>query len=172
MGSVTFYTDRTFAEEVCQALTGSYTGQGERWQVVDRAGRYYAVRYPDGRVEAVVALGSKTRDGQVSIKLVSENEGPLEKSCPARILDKLTEAPNEYARDWRAACRANLTRPTLKPGDTIELSRPVEFTNGESHTRFKFDKAYTFQVVRDDGSFGYRVRLPKTWKSSYGWRIV
>lgn len=66
---------------------------------------YYAAgRLTDGRVIALVTL----IDG-AGWKTMDESEGPYRTDCPAAILDMLTDPPpNEYARNWREACRATL----------------------------------------------------------------
>jgi hypothetical protein len=81
---------------------------------------YAAVKYPrttsarfdvftePERVFGLVVLISR-RNGQFGYKDMGEEMGPYESACPARILDKLTTpAPNEYARQWRERCRANI----------------------------------------------------------------
>lgn len=53
-------------------------------------------------------------------KDMDETAGPVIKNCPARILDLLTEPANQWAADWRAACRANLAQAAavnaMRPG--------------------------------------------------------
>lgn len=65
---------------------------------------YAACRTRDGRTFAAVILidGSGWKD-------MDESMGPYRTDCPAAILDMLTEPPpNEYARNWREACRSTL----------------------------------------------------------------
>jgi hypothetical protein len=67
---------------------------------------YAALRDEDEREVWGLVLIIK-RDGErLHIKRISEDMGPFDDSCPARILDLLTEPVNEMARDWRARCRA------------------------------------------------------------------
>ena len=78
MGTILYGYDefRTWDEAVRYDLTGSKNGIGDRYRVIARSGRYYAVeRIDEGIVTAVVALGSMTRDRRASVKLVDENMG-------------------------------------------------------------------------------------------------
>jgi hypothetical protein len=63
------------------------------------------------KVRAVVALTQRKRSREngleIGFKAMDESEGPVKSDCPARILDMLTDAPNDYARAWRNRCRAN-----------------------------------------------------------------
>lgn len=51
------------------------------------------------------------REGnRLHVKPISENLGPYDDRCPARILDLLSEPRTEEARRWRARCRAREQR--------------------------------------------------------------
>jgi hypothetical protein len=72
---------------------------------------YAAVRSSDGQEVFGLVLLAERRDGVLYTKPISEDMGPVEDHCPARILDQLTEPSNQNARVWRECCRARLTKP-------------------------------------------------------------
>ncbi len=106
-------------------------------RVIDTAryGRviYAAVRSRDGLQVFGLVLLTDRQGNVLYTKPVSEDMGPAEDRCPARILDLLTAPSNEHARQWRARCRARLARPRPRPGDTVTFARPLQFTNGDAH---------------------------------------
>lgn len=56
-----------------------------------------------------VRLFKKGQDGcNITYKAMSEDQGPCQIRCPARILDMLTETDSDYAKAWRTACRDRL----------------------------------------------------------------
>jgi len=69
---------------------------------------YAAVRSSDGQEVFGLVLLTKRHGGVLYTKPVSEDMGPVEENCPARILDRLTEPSNQYAYRWRQRCRARL----------------------------------------------------------------
>lgn len=80
-----------------------------RFELVDmgKSGNtlYSAIRIKEtGEVFAVVTLVS-FKNGEFSYKEIHENCGPLKTECPQRILNKLTPTENQYALNWRKACR-------------------------------------------------------------------
>ena len=178
MGTILYGYDefRTWDEAVRYDLTGSKNGIGDRYRVIARSGRYYAVeRIDEGIVTAVVALGSM-RDRRASVKLVDENMGPYEAKAPAWILDLLSPTDSEYANEWREKCRANLaakaTEPKLTKGTRFrKLGTPVEFINGASASEFVYWGRYEASAIGDDGR-RFAVSLPKTWRTDWKWEIV
>ena len=174
----TVYNDygSTWDEMVRYELTGSKTGEGDRYRVLAKSGRYYAVeRIEEGIVTAVVALGQKYRDGDISVKLVDENMGPYERKAPAKILDLLSPTDSEYALEWRAACRANLaakkTAAKLTKGTRFRVEKPVEFVNGASASEFVYWGRYEASALTDDGR-RFAVSLPKTWRTDWKWTVI
>jgi hypothetical protein len=85
---------------------------------------YGALRDPeDGSVTAVVFLTRRVpRDYyNFGYKDMDEAMGPNEARCPERILALLTEAPNEYAHEWRNRCHEYNERiAKVKRGSVIE----------------------------------------------------
>jgi hypothetical protein len=107
---------------------------------------YAAVRSPDGeRVFGLVLLAERA-GGVLYTKPISEDMGPAEDRCPARILDLLTEPSNEYAREWRGRCRARIARPVPCRGQTVLFADSIEFINGEVHRRFVYEGGSRFRV--------------------------
>jgi hypothetical protein len=71
-------------------------------------------------------------------KDMTETMGPYHYDCPASILDLLGPPGNEYAANWREACRARLaltSRRKPRPGDMLVLAEPLTFTDGQSRTQ-------------------------------------
>jgi hypothetical protein len=66
---------------------------------------YAAVRSSDGQEVFGLVLLTKRHGGVLYTKPVSEDMGPVEDNCPARILDRLTEPSNRYAYRWRQRCQ-------------------------------------------------------------------
>lgn len=101
-------------------------------------------------------------------KGMTEEEGPCEDLCPARILDKLSATDAEYAREWRARCRENARRRANapKPGAIIEFRQPLTFRDGRQRQRFTLESRSTFRA--DDGM---RVRIP-SWRTRTDWEVA
>lgn len=77
---------------------------------------YAAVRSSNGQEVFGLVLLAERRNGVLYTKPISEDMGPAEDHCPARILDQLTEPSNQNAREWRERCRARLTKPCPSQG--------------------------------------------------------
>lgn len=92
---------------------------------------YAAVRSRDGGDVFALVLLTERCDGLLYTKPVSEDMGPVEDRCTARILNRLTPPSNEHAREWRERCRARLAKPTSRPGQTVIFKERVKFTNGD-----------------------------------------
>ena len=120
-------------------------------RVIDavRYGRvvYAAVWSRDRREVFGLVLLAERRDGVLYTKPVSEDMGPAEDGCPARILDLLTAPSNEYARQWRERCRARLARPRPRKGQTVVFATPLTFTNDEVHDTFVYEGGSRFRAA-------------------------
>ena len=110
---------------------------------------YAAVRSHDEKEIFGLVLLAERRGGIVYTKPISEDMGPAEDRCPARILDLLTEPSNDYAREWRERCRARLARAHPRKGQTVTFAKALTFTNDESHSTFTYQGGSRFQT--DDG---------------------
>jgi hypothetical protein len=124
---------------------------------------YAAVRSADGRDVFGLVLLAERRDGVLFTKPVSEDTGPVQDRCPARILDLLGEPGNESARGWRERCRARLARGRPRPGQLVRFERPLEFTDGSEHRILGYVGGSRF---RDAGGRLYHV--PRWQELAYG----
>jgi hypothetical protein len=116
-----------------------------------------AVRY--GRVIYAAVRASRSDDvfglvllteregGVLYTKPVSEDMGPAEDRCPARILDLLSAPSNEHAQQWRERCRTRLTAPRPQKGQTVVFTDPLTFTNDQVHDRFTFEGGSRFRAT-------------------------
>ncbi len=95
-------------------------------------------------------------------KDVTECMGPYQTECPARILDLLTPTTNEYALEWRAACRKHVARlaarPGVKKGDTVQFNNPIRFTSGAEHDTLVWVGGSTFRADINGWAQYYCVR--------------
>lgn len=114
---------------------------------------YAAVRSPDGEGIFGLVLLAERRGGILWTKPISEDMGPAEDCCPERILDRLTEPANEFARDWRRRCRARIERGRPKPGQTVAFKQPLKFIDGTEHRLLIFVKGSRFRSP--DGGLYY-----------------
>lgn len=110
----------------------------------------------------LVRWNPRSTDGHnFGYKEMSENMGPYEDCCPARILDHLTQTTNEHALDWRRRCRARLDRRSRKitNGMHIKLAKPMTFSDGYVGDAFVVVKLGATITFRSDGGCGhYRIR--------------
>jgi hypothetical protein len=100
---------------------------------------YAAVRSEDDadQVFGLVLLAER-RDGLLWTKPISEDIGPAEDCCPARILNLLTEPSNDCAHKWRERCRARIARGPPKRGQQVSFEHPIGFTDGTQHRILTF----------------------------------
>jgi hypothetical protein len=105
-------------------------------------------------------------------KDMDESVGPTEDSCPARILDLLTETEGEYARNWRERCRArvaiNKSMPKLVVGLKLVFAEPLKFNNGATVSELVIEslKGQRVTCTRPDGHELYRLTRPWLLKMS------
>lgn len=107
---------------------------------------YAAVRSRDGDDVFGLVLLAERRGGILYTKPISEDMGPAEDRCPARILDVLSAPSNDWARAWRERCRARLSKPRPRDGQTVNFAQPLTFTNGESHSTFTYRRGSRFHT--------------------------
>lgn len=155
MGWTSFFDNR--ALKPGQILTREFTGGNDHgeWSIVDQSTRgnvWYAVAKfvaSDGPVSFYgrVCLFSR-KNGEFAYKDMTEDCGPNEAKAPLRIVNMLDQlAPidpddqsmgKKWAREWRAACRANAAREkTKKPskGARIEYAGAVYTVQGDAGPR-------------------------------------
>ena len=120
---------------------------------------YYAAVEPstDGVPESVIGVvclvrwSPRNRDGEhFGYKSITEDMGPNESECPARILDLLGPTDSEYALAWRRRCSLSLTRRSrvLPDGAKVRLPEPIAFADGVRRDEFT--------VVRHRGRLRFR----------------
>jgi len=105
---------------------------------------YAAVRALDKQQIFGLVLLAERHGGVLYTKPISEDMGPSEDHCPARILDLLTEPSNDWARQWRERCRARLAKPRPRDGQTVTFSESITFTNGQTHSSFTYQGGSRF----------------------------
>lgn len=112
---------------------------------------YAAVRSEDDadQVFGMVLLAER-RDGLLWTKTISEDMGPAEDRCPARILDLLSEPSCDYAREWRERCRARIARGRPRRGQKVAFERPLSFTDGSEHRVLTFVGGSRFRSQEGD----------------------
>jgi hypothetical protein len=107
---------------------------------------YAAVRASRGDDVFGLVLLTERGGGVLYTKPVSEDMGPAEDQCPARILDLLSAPSNEHARQWRERCRARLAAPRAQKGQTVVFTDPLTFTNDQVHDTFTFQGGSRFRA--------------------------
>jgi hypothetical protein len=146
---------------------------------------YAAVRtISTGEVWALVVL-MHWRRGQFNFayKDLCETMGPTVADAPATVLDALTPTDNDYAREWRERCRANLARSDaarqrlhgVTDGVVIRTGTPLQFANGLQAQLFRCvhrtGRTIHWQAITDDGA-RFPCRLGSRWAERYTWEIV
>ena len=143
---------------------------------------YRALECPNGERRIFVALLGYSKSEGFGYKSMSDAMGPVVKTCPRRILDAaggVEGAPNEWAREWRTACYANLGNgKSPKEGDLIEFGSIIYFSNFTAK-RFRVSsykkpgakRKSTIFVVADGGPHdGIPVRIAN-WRKM-AWSLV
>ncbi len=89
------------------------------------------------------------RKGEFTYKEMTEDMGPCESECPAKILDLLSPVEEfasgdcaKWATAWRERCRAAIEKRAKAPGDgaKIRFKEPIKFTNGDEIAEFMIRK--------------------------------
>lgn len=167
MGWTGYIDDHRKSADIVRAEIEGHTG---RYKVLaNRGSRHWLVENTEtGERFATIALVEK-RHGDTYTKLMDETCGPTEYNYPLSFLNMLTEPQNDWAKEWREKVRkhheAKKATPTLKPGDIIVFDEPVVITKDWSAQRMEFLGKYTFRTG------GRLVRLHKSWKTYYKWRV-
>jgi hypothetical protein len=98
---------------------------------------------PDGTYRFIAVIKTERRAGEFAYKDMCESMGPVEQTCPKRLIDLASPLrapePGEtgtgrvWAADWRRKCLENIARKReagkrkLADGTKIRLSREVNF---------------------------------------------
>ena len=121
---------------------------------------------------AVLAV-KRTRDYyNFTYKDMDESVGPCESSCPERLLDRLEELvpepPNEYARQWRERCRAEIATKErarlVTRGTVVHFAEALHFSDGVAEDEFVFVGRSSFLRVTDR-----RLVQITSWRSRTDW---
>jgi hypothetical protein len=123
---------------------------------------YAAVRAADSPAVFGLVLLAERRGGILYTKPISEEMGPSEDFCPARILDLLTEPHNDHARDWRERCRDRIARGRPRKGQAVLFASAISFTDGTEHQSLVFLGGSQFR-----SSDGGRYHVGSWWKLEY-----
>lgn len=128
--------------------------------------------YKPGETWALVVLIQRGRGWwNFHYKEMSEESGPYEAHAPASVLDALSPTDHDYATEWRAKCRANLTRDAeakaVKKGTTVLFGHELSFGDGVTEDTFQFVERSTFRRMCDLRL----VRIP-SWRKRYEWVIA
>jgi len=104
-------------------------------------------------------------------KDMSEDCGPVQADCPARILDLLSPTDNENALKWRAACRRAIERRMPKIGTKVRFEKPIQFRSGAEESEFTVVKyGRRGKALRNE--WGDLFRLKRTDWRYLSWSIV
>lgn len=183
-GMSPFATPKAYLDNQCTYPPDPEKGRETGLRVLKstvRSGAYYAACQSydaDGPREtfAIICLvkwNPGARSGEeFGYKDMSETMGPYSYDCPASILDLLGPPANEYAANWRRACRQRLaltSRRKPKPGDTLVLAEALTFTDGQSERSFRVAQSGRKTVLRRM-SDGVGVKISKLM--SRAWTII
>lgn len=97
-------------------------------------------------------------------KMMDESVGPFECDCPKSILELLTEPRNDYAREWRERCWANINAPK-KTLASVKIGEVIEFGPNRIRVR-KMAPAYQFKTpwfYREDNNTYVKKNHIKDW---------
>lgn len=108
-------------------------------------------------ISAEIFLTSKNIDGTISVKNMSEVEGPYYYDANKKLLNMLSPTTNENALEWREICLKRNIK--LKEGDIIEFEKPIEFVNDVVCSKFVYYKQFAFRLF---GTNEYAII--KDWK--------
>lgn len=104
-----------------------------------------------------------------SYKDMDESMGPFERKCPKYILDLLSPTDNQFANEWREACRANNRHEKnalgkLPAGTVIKYKR----YDGKEITVYKHEPAFQFKrpfwMLIDNSGYIPAKYIPKDFK--------
>lgn len=73
---------------------------------------YAAYRSKNGDIHGLVAI-TRSGNGRVAVKEITEDMGPGECKCPNSILKLLSPTTDVYALEWRKRCQEHNARPKL-----------------------------------------------------------
>lgn len=126
------FTDGATRRQVIDRLTEDQSKDGRVHRTLKkclRGNTMYALHEtgPEGATKKWICVYLLARDGNYGwgYKDVEETCGPVHQDCPVQYLDECDEPGNQWAKEWREACRARAAlRASRKPkmGETWMLS--------------------------------------------------
>ena len=169
----TYPTDTRTSRILRSALVGMSTWYGACEQIDKSTGAREVFA-----IVCLVKYNPRSKDGHVfGYKDMTEHMGPCEASCPAAILDLLTQTDDEHALDWRKRCRKAIEqsrRAVLQDGDLIVFAQEISFTDGQKSRRFRVAKRgrrTVFQIPGPNGEPGRQLYQIRDWKTAQ-WTVV
>jgi hypothetical protein len=171
MGWTGLYTSRPTKEILCDELTWSQPpASGRVVDICTKGGvSYVALEHTEANRQYIIGLVilHHRRNGEFAYKIISEDMGPYESRCPARILAQLSPveafAPpgttsHEYATNWREHCREALRNniTTISDGTVLRFAKPLTFTDGavgDTFTLCKMGRRTRFLLVTTGGLY-------------------
>ena len=176
-------------EKIKEHIAKLYTCENEKftWRVLYQSLKsnalYQAVERVEkasGKVEVFASIVLYSFEGrgwsyEFGYKEMDETCCPYYFEAPKKLIDMLTPTDSKYANEWRNEVMKKYgadKKPTVKVGDTIKFSKPLEFTSGIVAQTFKYcvqqlfggKKQYYFQVVLDDGTLTNRNVRITNWR--------
>jgi hypothetical protein len=119
---------------------------------------------------AIILTSTNTKDYfNFSYKDMDESMGPFECKCPKYILDLLSPTDNQFANEWREACRANNRHEKnalgkLPAGTVIKYKR----YDGKEITVYKHEPAFQFKrpfwMLIDNSGYIPAKHIPKNFE--------
>lgn len=132
MGWDGIHTESSSVKEILLKELSHGRGEVLALSVVGKVA-YVAYKLPDDKVTALVVL-TRHDEGYYNFayKVIDEGMGPYYYTCPAKILDLLSEPENDLAREWRRKNRERAAFTSkLKPGAKVKFATPVPFDTGQ-----------------------------------------
>lgn len=130
-----------FGEEFWAKIRATATTSGVFYAVLELPAEKDTGLVPDenGMIRTALVVLTKRGRERFRYKDMTETMGPVESTCPARLLDMLspirlpaTESLH-FAAEWRARCRANLAKRKsavkLTEGLRVQHPEPLTFRN-------------------------------------------
>ena len=129
---------------------------------------YLAVKYDSESLHcvygAVILTAYDKNRGEFLTKGMSESMVPCSYDCPKRILDMLTPAEDECAKEWRKLCAEK--RAQKKPDDLAKLPEGTMIEINGFGGMWMIDKRKNRKVAINYGIMKY---LPLSMVRKYGW---
>jgi len=165
MGWTGYYTNEPAESVVRRELTGEHFRP-----IANRGAKYWVCENSKTGERVAVVVAVQRRNGELLTKVMDESMGPYDHNFPLSFLEMLTPTEYEYAQQWRERVRKHhadkKSKPKLNAGDTVVFATPISFTDGHSHDRLTYLGGFRFRT-----SGGWTVRLSKSWRTTYDWKV-